>query len=179
MWRLIRPASCAGWSESSWLWFCSCCCAPAQLYESPPDKTNKKTQISLINVRMKKAWVLSYPLSPQKKTLIRLGGCPGWSVFAECPCHIVGFVVQWLIMSDLSIKLAGDNRNLQLPWFDSSVSHWWGQLILIEPRHEKTCFCHMQTTKAQISLCILTVLSVSLLFASAQSDQRLCCSLSG
>ena len=29
-------------------------------------------------VRMKKAWVLSYPLSAQQK-LIRLDGCPGWS----------------------------------------------------------------------------------------------------
>ena len=24
--------------------------------------------------------------------------------------------------------------------------------FIIEPRHEKTCFCHMRTTKAQISL---------------------------
>ena len=45
-----------------------------------------KTQISLgirpvwsvFAVRMKKAWVLSYPLSAQWR-LIRLGGCPGWS----------------------------------------------------------------------------------------------------
>ena len=45
-----------------------------------------KTQISLgfhpvwsiFAVRMKKDWVLSYPLSAQRK-LIRLGGCPGWS----------------------------------------------------------------------------------------------------
>ena len=33
-----------------------------------------------------------------------------------------------------------------------------------EPRHEKTCFCPMQTTKAQISLHI-------------QCDQHFCCSL--
>ena len=45
-----------------------------------------KTQISLgiwpvwsvFAVRMKKAWVLSYPLSAQRK-LIRLGQCTGWS----------------------------------------------------------------------------------------------------
>ena len=46
-----------------------------------------KTQISL-GIRpvwsesslsvMKKAWVLSYPLSTQRR-LIRLGGCPGWA----------------------------------------------------------------------------------------------------
>ena len=33
---------------------------------------------SVYTVRMKKACVLSYPLSPQRR-LIRLGGCPGWS----------------------------------------------------------------------------------------------------
>ena len=32
---------------------------------------------SVFAVRMKKHWVLSYPLSIQW-TLIRLGGCPGW-----------------------------------------------------------------------------------------------------
>ena len=34
-----------------------------------------------------------------------------------------------------------------------------------EPRHEKTCFYHMRTTKAQISLRIRAVLSALLLFA--------------
>ena len=33
---------------------------------------------SVFAVRLKKAWVLSYPLSAQRR-LIRLGGCPGWS----------------------------------------------------------------------------------------------------
>ena len=45
-----------------------------------------KNQISLgiplvwsdFTVRMKKPWILSYPLSIQRR-LIRLGGCPGWS----------------------------------------------------------------------------------------------------
>ena len=35
-----------------------------------------------------------------------------------------------------------------------------------EPCHEKTCFCHMRTTKAQISLRIRAVWSASLLFAA-------------
>ena len=33
--------------------------------------------IRVFAVRMKKAWVLSYPLSAQQR-LIRPGGCPGW-----------------------------------------------------------------------------------------------------
>ena len=34
--------------------------------------------IKVFAVRMKKTWVLSYPMSAQRR-LIRLGGCPGWS----------------------------------------------------------------------------------------------------
>ena len=48
----------------------------------PPAKTQISLGIrpvwSVFAVRMKKAWVLSYPLSTQQR-LIRLGGCPGWS----------------------------------------------------------------------------------------------------
>ena len=38
--------------------------------------------------------------------------------------------------------------------------------IIYEPRREKTCFCHMRTTKAQISLRIRAVWSTPLLFAA-------------
>ena len=63
------------------------------VYELPHDKTNKKTcapsedsyqpgqppsLIRVFIVRMKKPWVLGYPLSTQRR-LIRLDGCPGWS----------------------------------------------------------------------------------------------------
>ena len=34
---------------------------------------------SLIRVFIKKAWILSYPLSAQRRLLIRLGRCPDWS----------------------------------------------------------------------------------------------------
>ena len=68
---------------------------------------------------------------------------------------------------------------------------------LFGPCHEKTCYCPIQTTKVQISLCIhneaklfgpVTRNPVIALCkqqrrrsacASAQSDQRLCCSLPG
>ena len=67
------------------------------------------------------------------------------------------------------------------PQFDNFTSLWYvcagndtyyvtrtlGQLILIhEPRREKTCLCHMRTTKAQISLRIRVVWSAPLLFAA-------------
>ena len=38
--------------------------------------------------------------------------------------------------------------------------------IMFDSYHEKTCLCHMRTTKAQISLCICAVQSVPLLFAT-------------
>ena len=50
-------------------------------------------------VRMKKAWVLSYPLSIQRR-LTRLGGCPGWSesslgAHSFCWfCHVVAQFVK-------------------------------------------------------------------------------------
>ena len=62
--------------------------------EPPPDKINKMacapskdsdqpghppSLIRVFAVHMKKAWVLSYPLSEQRRLLIRLGGCPCWS----------------------------------------------------------------------------------------------------
>ena len=50
---------------------------------------------SVISVRLKNVWVLSYPLSAQQR-LIRLGGWPGWSIFAGHTGHFVGFVMRWL-----------------------------------------------------------------------------------
>ena len=50
-------------------------CAPSDDSDQPghlPSLTR------VFTVRMKKAWVLSYPLNAQRR-LIRLGGCPGWS----------------------------------------------------------------------------------------------------
>ena len=48
-------------------------------------------------VCMKVTLTLSYPVSACKaKTLIRLDGCPGWSVFAEPTRHFVSFVTMCL-----------------------------------------------------------------------------------
>ena len=65
----------------------------SKIIEPHRDKTNKMARapsedsdqpghppslIRVFVVRMKKAWMLSYPISAQRR-LIRLGGCPGWS----------------------------------------------------------------------------------------------------
>ena len=45
---------------------------------------------------------------------------------------------------------------------------------LFEPRHEKTCLCHMRTTKAQISLRIRAVGSALVLFAAGEYNTSTC-----
>ena len=50
-------------------------CVPSEDSDQPG---HLPSLIRVLAVHMKKAWVLSYPLSAQRR-LIRLGGCPGWS----------------------------------------------------------------------------------------------------
>ena len=52
-----------------------CGCVPSEDSDQPG---YPPSLIRVFAVRMKKAWILSYPLSTQRR-LIRLGGCPGWS----------------------------------------------------------------------------------------------------
>ena len=83
-----------------------------QIYEPPRDKTNKKacapsedsdqpghppSLIRVFAVRMLKTWVLSYPLSAQRRL---------WSDWADAQAdlslrwahsHFVGFVMRWLV----------------------------------------------------------------------------------
>ena len=49
---------------------------------------------------------------------------------------------------------------------ESLLSSEAKQTLVNEPRHEKTCFSHMRTTKVQISLCIHAVWSAPLLFTT-------------
>ena len=78
-------------------------CAPSEDSDQPVHPPNL---IRVFAVRLKKPWVLSYPLSAQRR-LIRLGGCPGWSEsslgahsFCWC-CHVSAqvFPSRWLSSS--------------------------------------------------------------------------------
>ena len=102
-------------------------------YEPRHDKTNKmsvrpaKTQISLdihpvwsvFAVRMKKALVLSYPLSVQWR-LIRLGGCPDWSESSLGAhlfcwfCHVANQMIG--NQTSLLLKFVDHSRK----WFNKS-----------------------------------------------------------
>ena len=58
---------------------------------------------------------------------------------------------------------AEDLLKINLLWLRLYV---WGCNKLFGPHHEKTCFCHMWTTKAQFSLRIHAVWAAPLLFAA-------------
>ena len=64
--------------------------------------------IRIFAVPMKKAWVLSYPMSTQRR-LIRLGECPGWSesslgTYSLCWfCHVVAQMYVYGNISDKRI----------------------------------------------------------------------------
>ena len=85
----------------SFFWHSSKFAQSASKNELPHDKTSKMacaptegsdqpghppSLIRVFAVCMKKAWVLSYPLSGQRR-LIRLGGCPGW--LSLCWAHML------------------------------------------------------------------------------------------
>ena len=78
--------------------------------------------IRVFAVCMKKPWVLSYPLSTQRR-LIRLGGCPGWSesslgAHSFCWfCHVMAHIKNFLLWSCMiCIKCNSGKILLQLFW---------------------------------------------------------------
>ena len=65
-------------------------CAPSEDSVQPG---HPPSLIRVFAVRIKKAWVLSYPLSAQRR-LIRLGGCTGWSE-SSLGAHAILLVLSW------------------------------------------------------------------------------------
>ena len=144
-------------------------CAPSEASDQP---CHLPSLIRVFAVRMKKHWALNYLLSAQWR-LIRLGGCPGWSESSLGARHFVGFVVLRLICILMILNVWANNANPAQPVFSRAV---WSRsslfaicvcifldTLLYEPYHEKTCLCHMRTTKVQISLRISAVWSAPLL----------------
>ena len=107
---------------------------------------------------------------------ISLGICPVWSESSLC--------TQWVATCKDPGFLHADSKDSGLIWvFAGRTCHFvgfvmrqriyrpyqsWMTIATLpsEPCHEKTCFCHMRTTKAQISLRILAVWSTPLWFAT-------------
>ena len=76
--------------------------------------------IRVFTVRMKKAWVLSYPLSAQRR-LIRLGGCLGWSESS------LGAQFIFLVLS-----CGGSNISVACLQTQMCISYLWKWLVLIK-----------------------------------------------
>ena len=115
-----------------------------------------KTQISLgihppsliraFAVRVKKAWVLSYPLRAQQRLWLDWADAQADLSLCWVDSHFVGFVMRWLISSILTLYLS------QLLW------KWY--------------LLHIRTAKAQVSLCICAVLSEPSLFSHTIQGSR-------
>ena len=131
-------------------WFTVCTDRNNFSFALPHDKTNKmsvrpaKTRISLgirpvwsfFPVHMKKPWVLSYPLSTQRRL---------WSDWADAQAdlswHFVGFVMRWLILSQIKHIKVNENMSILLGlfqkkeyrglWRQSTIFlwGWWGLVV--------------------------------------------------
>ena len=105
--------------------------------EPPHDKTNKvacapsedadqpghpPSLIRVFTVRLMGSLGPRLSSSGQRRLLIRLGGCPGWSVFAGRTGHFVGFVMRRLNLwvSASIIKIGPRQENLVLIAYASS-----------------------------------------------------------
>ena len=107
-----------------------------------------KTQISLgigpvwsvFAVRMKKYWVLSYPLS----ALRRLGRCPGWSEFSRGNSNLrrvtavslmaIFFTLFWYY----SVTISPIHTELTFKWSSMSARDW--SIQSISPESLQACF---------------------------------------
>ena len=121
---------------------------------APGEDPDQPSLTRVFAVRMKKPWVLSYPLSAQRR-LIRLGRCPGWSEsFWAHRSFCFFFVMRWLISN-----------------------HWPDHRLLMSNR--PTCWivtCYIKTNCFSVYK-----INMSRLMAKpfARSDQRLRYMLNG
>ena len=126
---------------------------------------------SLIRVfafRLKKAWVLSYPLSAQRR-LIRLGGCPGWSESSLGAhlfcwfCRVMAHMSLVMRKSVLGSLRPGKTLTGLLSWWDS-----YG-LEILDLASRGIILSRQWTTKALIRLRKCAGWSAPLLFAYGKS----------
>ena len=113
------------------------------IFELHHDKTNKMT-------------------CAPAKTQISLSIRTVWSVFAvQMKAWVLSYIAKSLISEDVQADLSLRRAHMTFCWFCCAAAHF-----RYEPRHEKTCLCHLRTAKVQISLCIHTVWSAPLLFVA-------------
>ena len=125
--------------------------------EPPHDKTNKMacvhsedsdqpghppSLIRVFTVHMKKAWVLSYPLSAQR-SLIRLGRCQCWSLLgAQSFC--------WFSHEAAQILYCRWICGFVVRIWQKQVFSWRGSIVL----DNKACTCVLHMRNAYVTKCI-------------------------
>ena len=78
-------------------------CAPSENSDQPGDPSSLISLRCSLNGKLRTRALFMRT----KKALIRLGGCPGWSVFAGRTSLIVGFVVRWLLCGSVGVVAGG------------------------------------------------------------------------
>ena len=87
-------------------------CAPSDDSDQPG---HPPSLIRVFAVRMKKAWVLSYALRAQRR-LIRLDGCPGWSVSPLSAEPFCWFCDEAAQIGNERIKVARNEKFTKHKW---------------------------------------------------------------
>ena len=144
-------------------------CAPSEDSDQPG---HSPSLVRAFASHMKKAWVLSYPLSVQWRLII-LGRCPGWSkssldtqaiLFVLSCCgsnYVVIFVFYLYYYNEYILLVTMTMRyDLRFPQYDCTVPHLiylWGTILkgsiyIIEPQHDKTNNVAVRPAKTLISL---------------------------
>ena len=86
-----------------------------------------------------------------------------YATVAELPEGLTPFLVDDNSMTFSNVYMS--NKNI-IALFSHLFHDIWSLIRIFEPRCEKTCFCHMRTTKARISLRIHAIWSLLLLYAA-------------
>ena len=109
-----------------------CGCAPSEDSDQPGHPPNL---IRVFAVRMKKAWVLSYPLSAQRR-LIRLGRCPCWSESSLGAqslcwfCHVVAHLANYYFIILLQcLHFTSSSPELLAKRKTSGLTEWLSRCI--------------------------------------------------
>ena len=107
---------------ASWQNQLSGMCAQRRLRSS---RTSAQSDQSLLSTQ----WVAKTQgfFMQTAKTLIRLGGCPGWSVFAGRTCHFVGFVMRRL------------NYRMGITCIPCFISRLYFRFSWLCQKHDSTC----------------------------------------
>ena len=116
--QILRSMQYNRWA-ASWQNQQNMACAPSKDSDQPG---HQPSLIRVFAVCMKKAWVVSYPLSAQRRL---------WSDWADA-------------QADLSLRWA----HMPFCWFCHEAAH----IIINDPRHEETCLRGLRPGKTQTGL---------------------------